>query len=219
MATNKPAPVHHKDISTNNYILLVVVVSVLVVIICGFIARSLTTKLILNTKVEVAKVKADQALSEKLDNIPQLIEAYNQLGSKKQLIEDGLPTSENFPQIVTIMESMSSSAGVKLQGVSPGDGTGIASAATVGGTGAASTTTTAAPIPTAGATPYTFTVDVSGPYARMQQFIKNMEKSVRPMSVETITMRGSNATVTANFKVTTYWQPAADTTDKKEAIK
>jgi len=53
-----------------------------------------------------------------------------------------------------------------------------------------------------------FNLTVSGNYADIQKFISNMDRTIRPMKIERIELKGSDDSMKANMKVITYYQPS-----------
>jgi Tfp pilus assembly protein PilO len=202
-----------KELSTNNYVAAVIVVTLLVVIICGFVGKGMAQSLIINTKLISGNITAKSDLNTKLTNIPILINNYQNLGNAKQLIADGLPNNTDFPQIVSIMQSLSNASGVTLTEVAPpGDSSDDPSSTTA----VAGSSPIAAPN---GATPYVFTVTVNGPYAQIVSFFQNLELSDRPMHVSSTQISGSNGTLTVDATIQTYYQAEASVSDSTETVK
>lgn len=205
-AQKKAAP-SKKELSANNFAALVAVGVAVIIVIAGLALNFLIREIILNSKVALAKQAAVHDLDEKIANAPKLIEAYNQLGSRKDLIAHGLPNTADFPETVSIIESIAGASGVKTRSVSPR-------------TTAVSSASAASAAATSGsAKPTQFTLTVDGPYAKIMDFIKNLEKSARPMRVTSIDFKGSGASVSADLEMTTYYQDAVDVNDKTEVIK
>jgi Tfp pilus assembly protein PilO len=218
----------HSEVGTNSYIAMLVGILVVLVMICAIAANSLVHSLILNTKVISKKSKAKSQLDTKVANAPQLIDAYHNLGNTKQLVLDALPTTADFPQIVTIADNLTASAGVSLKSVTPQpsvapttgtSSTGASSSASSTTSGATSSSSSSSTSTTAQPTSYTYTMSVEGQYDRLMLLLKNLEQSSRVMRVNSIKMQSSGATVTADFEVQTYYQDKADISEKTEVIK
>jgi Tfp pilus assembly protein PilO len=208
------------EISTNNYIAIVAVVTLLVVLVCGFVGKFLISSIILNTKVVAGETTATFALDTKLKNIPVLIDNYHNLGDKQKLIKDGLPNTADFPQIISIAQNMASQAGVQLKSVSPESAAGTTSSST-GATAATSTgsTSSGSTSTPSGAQPYTYSVTVVGSYSRIVDFFRNVELSVRPMKVVQTEFNGDSGNVSVDAKIQTYYQDKAKIDDSTEVVK
>ena len=194
--------------SVNNYIVIMVVVSLLAVLVTGFIVNILGREFYMNTKVIIGKQQAVSELGKKKDNADSLINSYENLGQRRDLIEHAMPNASDFPQIVTIVNNAAQSSGVRIKGISPN---------------AVSVTAIATPestTPTEGqATLYKFGMDVEGSYARVRDFIRNLELSARPIKIDAISIRGDGDSLNVSMRGTTYYQPEASLEDKLEPVK
>lgn len=212
----KPVPskvTTKKELSTNNYVAAVLAITLLIVIICGLVGKSMVNSLIINTKLITGKAQAKQDLDTKLSNIPTLLSNYQNLGNSKQLIADGMPTDPDFPQIISILQSISAASGVTLKDATPAVNTSIPGAT-------AATGTDSAPVPVAGTpTPYTFTSTVTGPYNQIVSFFKNLELSDRPMHVTSAQFTSDTGMVSVELTIQTYYEAKADIGDKTESVK
>lgn len=193
--------------SVNNYIAIMVVVSLLAILVAGFIVNILGREFIMNTKVIIGKQTAVSDLAKKKENADALISSYDNLGQRRELIEHAMPNTTDFPQIVTLVNNAAQTAGVRVKALTP-NATSISSSATPAAT------------PVEGqATPYKFGIDVEGSYARVRDFIKNLELSARPIKVDAITIRGDGDSLNVSIRGTTYYQAEASLEDKVEPVK
>ena len=209
MATKSASAPTKKEASTNNYVAIAIVVTIVVVIVCGIIAKSEISSLIKNTKVISGDMKAKRDLDTKLENIPQLIDHYNNLGTKKDMIAHGLPNKADLPQIVSMMQGISASSSVQLRSISP----------TTIGAPVAGTPVSGAASSAVGAKTYDYTVDITGSYTGIVSFFRNIEKSVRPIKVVNATFSGDSGTLAASVQLETYFQDKADISDKTQEVK
>ena len=193
--------------SVNNYIVIMVVVSLLAILVTGFIVNILGREFYMNTKVIIGKQKAVSDLGEKKDNADSLMASYENLGQRRDLIEHAIPNTSDFPQIVTIVNNAAQSSGVRIKAVSP-------NAVSLSAVATPETT----PVEGA-ATPYKFGMDVEGSYARVRDFIKNLELSARPIKVDAISIRGDGVSLNVSMRGTTYYQSEATLEDKLEPVK
>lgn len=204
---NKPT-LDKRTTSVNNYIVIMVVVSLLAILVTGFIVNILGREFYMNTKVIIGKQQAVSDLGKKKENADSLITSYENLGQRRDLIEHAMPNTSDFPQIVTIVNNAAQSSGVRIKGISPN---------------AVSVTAIATPeatTPVEGqATQYKFGMDVEGSYARVRDFIKNLELSARPIKIDAISIRGDGDSLNVSMRGTTYYQPEASLEDKLEPVK
>lgn len=207
MATKKPAPaapktpaVIRREASANNYIAMVGAAALAVVLICGFIGKGLAVAAVNNSKLILRQNQARADLDKKLQDIPVLIDNYNALGSKKDLIIHALPVTPGFPEIVSAAQSMGANAGVQLKSVSP-----LASdTPAVSGSEAAE---------------YKFSVEIGGSYPQVVQFFRNVELSARPMRVISTDLAGADGSLRVTAVISTYYQDKARVEDETGVIK
>jgi hypothetical protein len=205
-----------KELSTNNYIAAIMAGTLIIVIVCGLVGKGMVHSLVINTKVIAGQAQAKGNLDTKLNNIPILLNNYQNLGSAKQLIADGLPTSPDFPQIISILQGISAASGVTLSGASPAASDSVSDSATTATPAAAATTTS----PTSGTpTPYLFGCTVAGPYAQIVSFFQNLNLSDRPMRVTSAQFAGSTGNVSVNLTIQTYYQAEASVNDTTVPVK
>ncbi len=199
--------VAQRESKANTYIAIVAVITVLVVVVCGFIAKSLIGSIITDSQLIIKQNTANNDLSTKLQNIPQLINNYNSLSNKQQLIADALPSNPDFPQLVSIAQAMSLDSGVTLKSVAP-----------TANSGTGSTTATPTPGSSVGAQPYQFNVQVEGTYGQVVQFFKDIELSARPIKVLSTQLTGDGTALQADISLQTYYEGPATINDQTEPL-
>lgn len=166
------------------------VVTVVVLMISLFVGRGLAAKLSTNNKILTKKRQAEQQLAKNLDAIGQLKTEYASLGPKRDLILDALPTSADFPSIVSTMENISKNAGVSLASVTPSEET---------SNGAVN-----------GLQEYSFNASITGGYNGFKSFLTNVELSLRPMTITTMKINGSSSELNVEMTLKTYFQGPFD---------
>ena len=201
-----------QPLPTNTYIAIVAAIVALIVIACIFISYQLIRLDIVDAKVIAGDSTASSQLKTKLNNAPIVVSAYNDLGSKQQLIADALPNDPDFPQAVALMDSIAAASGVQLKSIAP-------TAATQGNAPTAGSTSAASTAASSSATPYGISVEVEGPYTQIVNYFQNLELSARPMKVLSSAFQGSSSDLQATIEIQTYYQPQADVSDKTKAVK
>jgi hypothetical protein len=150
----------------------------------------------------------------------------NQDGTNTKIILDALPYTYDFPALATAVQNLITVPGVTINGITgtdTGTGTSNSTVATVptasSGTAATaqSTGTPAAQPVSAIAIPFTFTV--AGSYANMSVVLTNLERSIRPINVESIDLSGSDGTMTMVVTANTYYFPSRGLNTSTETIK
>lgn len=206
MATNSISKAGAK-LNDNNYIIVILLISLVVLGITAIVGKSLVTTVIRDTKVMAKKDAADKQLEKNLVTSADLISNYKALGEKK-LIDTSLPTTRDFSGLIAMLEKMSGSAGITLKDVTP---------ASVG----AADLSVKAPQAAGEATPKTllFSATVIGSYASLTAFLDAAEHASRPIRVTAIQITGSGSQLNANISMTTYYQGKASIPFKLEEVK
>lgn len=123
-------------------------------------------------------------------------------GDNARIVINALPTTYDFPALLTSVSSILSSANIQ----SP----------SIGGTDESSLADNQ---PKASPQPTTITINVggTGTYASVQKLIKDFERSIRPFDVTNLTLSGGDSSLQVTMNMNTYFQPAkALTIDSKE---
>lgn len=199
------------QLSNNNYFIVMLLITLLVIGGAGVGAKMLLGTIMHEGKVLDAKNKANDQLTKNIQNAPQLMQAYEQLGDRRQLIANALPNTSDLPGLMALMENMSSVSGVTMKSIGAGTTAATTIATTEGSNATASKTS--------GAQEYPFTMAFDGSYPTLLKLLEGMEKSARPMRVTSLQLSGSGSTLTVQMSASTYYQDAAKLPIKKEVLK
>lgn len=127
-------------------------------------------------------------------------------GSNVDIILDALPSSYDFPALVTSLDSLMSQQGVQISGIGGTDDE-VAQAAQT-------SSDTPAPI----AMP--FEVTVAGNYDSVRGMVDAFEKSVRPMQVQSMRISAQDKNqLGLDLSAQTFYQPAKTLNIAKKAVK
>lgn|GEM_PF-1175310 len=219
---NKPAN-KVDQLSNNNYFIVLLLISLLVVGGTALGVKTFVGGIILDTKVYSAKDKANKQLDENIKNAPQLVDSYNNLGSKKDLIADALPNTSDFPGLMALMENLAGSTGVSLKSITPSQtaqttATGVdpnAAAGTGTGTGGTASASALKPEPQ----PYAVSLAFDASYSALSRLLLAIEQSARPMRVTSLQLSGSGGSLAVQMEVSTYYQDKAELPFSTETIK
>lgn len=180
------------NLSTSNLIALALLVAIMSIMVALLIGRMLVGSMMLNARVIGKKSVANKQISANYDNLKKLQDEYNGLGSARETITTALPTKPSLPQLWAMLENIGTTSGVSTSSVS-------------------SVVTSDAEAPAGGSVQQLpITVSVQGSYAAIQDYLKNIELSTRPLRVTNVTLAGSNNTIQANLTIVTYYQGAAN---------
>ncbi len=126
-------------------------------------------------------------------------------GSNAKIVLDALPSSYDFPGLTSSLESLLGSQGVTIQSIAGTDDQ--------VNQGANQSSATPQPVPI----PFTFSVE--GGYANMQAVIGSLEKSIRPMQIQTIDISGNNGNMKMDVGAQTFYQPAKSLNINQKVVK
>lgn len=198
-----------EQLSGNNLVIIVLLITLLVVGVSVLVGKSLVTTIARDSKVDKKKVAAEKQLKADVEAAPNLVDAYKQLGDKTPVLADALPNTPDFPSLIVTLENMSHIAGMKLKTVTP------AAVASDETTGTTANDISVAPKPQ----PYKFTISVNGGYPGMNRLMSLIETSARPMRVLDIQLTGSGSALTGNIDLETFYQDKAQLPFSKETVK
>jgi len=115
-------------------------------------------------------------------------------GSNARIVLDALPSSYDFPALVTSLEKIIANRGLTINSITGVDDE------------VAQQTNQSSLTPQPIAIP--FQVQVNGSYAAVQALINDFQNSIRPFVVQKETISGSESNITLNLTAQTYYQPA-----------
>jgi Tfp pilus assembly protein PilO len=174
-----------------------------------------------NNKVVGAKYKASSTLAQNIKNSKELKNKVNELvgnqalasirqeGSNNnlQVVLDALPSSPDMTALATsVQQAIVPRSGVSLESLAPD----IQSSDSEEGE---------APVDSKDPVEQRFTIIVTGNYESIRRFVGDLERSIRPMKVETIGVGGSEQSLRATLQVVTYYQSAKTADVTKKAVR
>ncbi len=203
-----------------------IAVATFLVIFSLFASRSLLSQRSYQAKVIAKKEQARDQLKKNITASSSLVTAYqsfvgtsanvlggnpNGQGSKDgdnaKIVLDALPSQYDFPALAVSLQSLLGQSGVKIGSVSGTDDELNQQKQNIDNT--------KDPVPVL----IPFTASVDGPYASIQNLISVLEHSIRPITISTISLSGSDSDVKISITANTYYQPAKGLTIKSEVVK
>lgn len=125
-------------------------------------------------------------------------------GDNARIVLDALPTTYDFPALLTSMSNILTNNSIG----SP----------SIGGTDQ-STTFDSTPSANPRPSPIDLSITGSGTYENMQSLIKDLERSVRPFNVTRMTLSGNQSNLVLSLNMTTYYQVAKTLNTTSKEIK
>jgi hypothetical protein len=154
--------------------------------------------------LDMAKAIADQGEKSGSINVNgQTLNLSPQDGDNAKIVLDALPSSYDFPALISSMEKIANQDHIPLQGVGGSDQGSVAGAGSVPSTGS---TSTQAQSTTSQYQPIPFSVSVQSDYHTVQTLLNDLERSIRPIDVTLFSLSGSGTSLNASFTTTTYYQ-------------
>jgi len=194
-----------------------------VVMFCLIGSYTLVGQLTYQNRVISAKKKALTQLNQDITSTKDLVTRYQafvsgpinvlggspsgsggQDGDNAKIILDALPSKYDFPALVTSLEKIFKDQGVQIE--------------SIGGTDdevaqGSSSSSTPQPVPV----PFQFSV--SGNYGEIKKVVSALERSIRPMQIQTMQLTGSEKKMTLTVSAQTYYQPEKNLNIRTEVVK
>lgn len=177
-----------------------------------------------NNKVLAAKYKASGTLSDNLDNVDALKENVSKLVGNQNLTASRNQENENNLQVVLdalpTKSDVSAFGGAIQQVIAPQSGVTLESLDAPNDEGGVTEDgSTEATTSDSGAVEQRYSLTVIGSYQSIQSFLQNVEKTIRPVRITTMTVSGTDNTLRASIELVTYYQPEKNVSIKQEAVR
>lgn len=119
-----------------------------------------------------------------------------------KVVLNALPSKYDFPALATSLEALLSTSGVAIDSINGVDDQVTAEQSSV------------SPKPIE----IPFTITAKGSYASIQDLVKNIERSTRPIKIVNISLKGTDSNIQASIKGITYYQPLKNLDLEKKII-
>jgi hypothetical protein len=149
--------------------------------------KKAASKTLITNDAEVGKLVAS---FKAFEETPESVLGTQEKNSK--IILDALPPEYDFPALATSLEKILTTGGYNIGSISGVDNEVSSSTQTTG-------QFQPVPIP--------FTLSVSGPYDKVKNLPVDLEKSIRPIVISTMSLSGSAQDATVSVTAVTYYQP------------
>jgi Tfp pilus assembly protein PilO len=159
-----------------------------------------------NSRVVGAKREAEDTLRQNLANAPQLQQNYQLLEDSEinsQDVLDALPSRYDFPALATSVASLVTRSGLVIESFNGDD------------LGESAVQNMASPTPV----DMPFQLTVEGSYDDVKKFIENLNRSIRVMKIEKLSLSGTNANMQAELEITSFYQPAVSINSETVEVK
>lgn len=207
MASKTPVLLKKSTSSTSGLIAILMTVCTFVLVFSFLFSKELIADIKFNQKVITEKNKVNATLKSNVDSLDELknnFESLNKEGPSPSKVLQALPTSTEYASLSDEYEAMAGASGARLSNIALDT-----SQSTSSSTSSSSSSLAPTVANTDSLQKFRFRISVTGTYASLQQLTQSIQKSLRPTRIETVNISGSEPSVTADFVITTYFQPRA----------
>lgn len=202
-------------------LLLIIAAATILTVFCLVSAKALISQTSYQRRVINARHAATAQIQANIQKANSLVTQYNDVfegsnatnilggkntnsanavppdGTNGRIVLDALPTTYDFPALLT-----------SIQKVVTADGIG---GPAIGGSDQSSTATNT---PSAKPQPVKIDLSLSGSatYTGVQSLIKDLERSIRPFDITKLTLSGNESSMVVSLHFSTYYQPAKSLT-------
>lgn len=207
--------------NANKLIFLWVIIAAVAISICGVAIQFLFRQAAFNQKIISEKSKTQSVLAQNIENANQLKEKVNELLANTNLakvkanpedtalkvILDALPTNDDKSALATSLQQV----------VLPKSGVSLTELSTI--TAFTSTGLAEEAAPTNGAQTNNYNFGVTGNYDQIKNMLTDLEHSIRPMNISSLSIQGSDSALRVTIEGTTYYLPERTVELGKKTVK
>lgn len=198
---------------TNSTIVAVTAVAAFVIIFLLVASKTLFGQAMYQDRVASNKQAALVVLKSDITASKALVTSYNTFnsattniiggsstgsgandGPNARIVLDALPSSYDFPALVTSLEKVITARGLAIQSIQGIDDE------------VAQLANQSSPLPAPW--PIPFQVTVNGNYAALQSLISDFQNSIRPFQIQKESLSGGESNMTLTLTAQTFYQPA-----------
>lgn len=206
-------------VAANKMVFAWIVAASLVVGVCGVFVQFLIRQLMFNAKIYGELTSTQSVLQDNIEAYDGLKSSVGKLladsnlnalrngenSNALQVVIDALPTEDNRSSFATSMQTkVLGPAGVRIDSfsITAQDDAGTATPGAEGADFSA----------------FSFSFMITGSYSQLQQAIRNMERSIRPITLKSIALQGTADILQANISAVTYYQSVKDVQLKEKEV-
>ena len=141
--------------------------------------------------------------TKSVDNLKATLPSLNTSNVNEQKIFNAMPPIYDYTALASAMDKLASDSGVVLQG-----GVGQDESASVQGS-----SNNPQPVQVA------LNLSAQGSYQAIKTYVQNLERSIRPITIQSMQLSGSNTSMQAQITAVTYYQPTKTLQTSQETIK
>ncbi len=215
-------------VNANKQMFIWVAVAAVVVAVCAVLVLNFTQRIIYQVKVNGKISETADVMSNNVNAVANLTSEVNKLSVNQnlnlanlkpddstafQVVLDALPTEDNRVSLgASLQKKILVSSGVTIDQISVTDANNT-TATTIPTT---DTSVVSSVNPTA--QPITFSIVLNGNYNAIQRAVADMERSIRPITIDSLTLQGADDSLQATINATTYYAPKVNYQLGKEEV-
>ncbi len=161
---------------------------------------SLRSQAVKQLEKNISATKELEAQYIAFDTAPESITGNADPNSK--VVLNALPSRYDFPALATSIESLLNTSGVSIESITGTDDQVTAEQSNIN------------PKPIE----IPFTITAQGSYGSIQNLVKNIERSTRPIKINNVSLKGTDGNMQATINGTTYYQPLKNLDLDKKVI-
>lgn len=178
------------------------------------LAFSLISRFAYQSNVLSQKNNVDKILKKNVESVNKIktefiafdtasVSVLGSADANSKIVLDALPSKYDFPALITSIENFSAGKSYKIESIIGTD---------------EELTVTQEPSGSPRPVIIPISVTVKGDYDSIGQFVKDLERSVRPIKLTNISLSGGGGTAIATVQFVTYFQPGKNFAVTKELI-
>jgi len=195
--------IKHLEINkANTMIVVACAVATVIVVFAAVASISLGKDMSYKNKVINLRNKANKQLLSNITAANSLDQSYQAFESSSEsvigtsddnakIVLDALPSKYDFPAFITSLEWMITNSGSTISGITGTDNEATAAQNSID------------PQPVV----IPFQISTSGTYTNAQSLISELQRSIRPIQITSLTFSGSDTNLTTTISAQTYYQP------------
>lgn len=203
----------------------IVAAAAFITIFCLFASKAAWSQNRYQARVTTGKEKAYRQLEDNIKAYDKLAASYRDFdsettnviggnsqgsgdkdGKNSRIVLDALPSAYDFPALASSLEKILADKSLKVTNISGTDDQ------------LNQQINESSPSPQAVTMPFSFSIS-EAKYASVAELFTTLEKSIRPLQVDTISLTGAESSMSVNLTGHTYYQPAKSLNIKKQIQK
>ena len=188
------------------------------VVVCITVGINIFHQIQYQTKVNGELGKTEKTMKDNVTNSKKVIRSVDKLRTNEalasvnkpdgsnvfQVVLDGMPTSNDAVALSSSIQSkiLEPSTGVTIESINV-ESTGAGDTGEATGGSASSSPSSNGSFPTA--QPISFTVTMTGSFEQINNALKSIEKTIRPIDINSMSIQGTDSKLEVTLSCTTYY--------------